>query len=153
MKNYKSKKQALRSEIPENYKWKTGHIFKDDRSWEENFRQTKGLIPKIRKFKSTLGESAENLYNCLKIRDRIDIQLGKLSIYANLKSDEDTRTTKYQEYREKISQLERMVGRLTMEKDVLKKALRSAQQQQHSNASSSQITSPLSVVSKGGAKK
>ena len=56
-------------------------------------------------------------------------------------------------YQEKISQLERMVGRLTMENDVLKKALRSVQQQQRSNASSSPITSPLSVVSKGGAKK
>ena len=56
-------------------------------------------------------------------------------------------------YQEKISQLERMVGRLTIEKDVLKKALRSAQQQQHSNASSSPITSSLSVVSKGGVKK
>ena len=56
-------------------------------------------------------------------------------------------------YQEKIAQLERMVGRLTMEKDVLKKALRSVQQQQRSNAGSSQITSSLSVVSKGGVKK
>ena len=103
---YKSKKQPRRSEIPEKYKWKTSHIFKDDRSWEESFRRIKRLIPEIGKFKGTLGDSAENLYNCLKIRDRIDIQLGKLSIYANLKSDEDTRTSKYQEYREKISQLE-----------------------------------------------
>jgi transposase len=56
-------------------------------------------------------------------------------------------------YQEKIAQLERMVGRLTMEKDVLKKALRSVQQQHRSNAGSSQITSSLSVVSKGGVKK
>jgi hypothetical protein len=46
-----------------------------------------------------------------------------------------------------------MVGRLTMEKDALKKALQSVHQHQQSNDSSSQITSPLSVVSKGGAKK
>ncbi len=56
-------------------------------------------------------------------------------------------------YQEKIVQLERMVGRLTMEKDALKKALRSAHQHQQSKDSSSQITSPLSVASKGGAKK
>ena len=56
-------------------------------------------------------------------------------------------------YQEKIARLERMVGRLTMENDTLKKALQSVSYHQQSNDSSSQITSLLSVVSKGGAKK
>lgn len=69
--------------------------------------------------------------------------------YADGKLDnEPTTETGYQE---KIAQLERMVGRMTMENDVLKKALRHVHQQ--SNDGSSQIISPLSVVSKGGAKK
>jgi transposase-like protein len=71
--------------------------------------------------------------------------------YADGKLDNEPSTESG--YQEKIVQLERMVGRLTMEKDALKKALRSVHQQQQSNDSSSQITSSLSVVSKGGAKK
>ena len=71
--------------------------------------------------------------------------------YADGKLDNEPSTESG--YQEKIAQLERMVGRLTMEKDALKKALRSVHQQRQSNGSSSQFTSPLSVVSKGGAKK
>jgi len=71
--------------------------------------------------------------------------------YADGKLDNEPSTEAG--YQERIAQLERMVGRLTMEKDALKKALRSVHQQQQPNDGSSQITSPLSVVSKGGAKK
>ena len=71
--------------------------------------------------------------------------------YADGKLDNEPSTETG--YQERIAQLERMVGRLTMEKDALKKALRSVHQQQQSNDNSSQITSPLSVVSKGGVKK
>ena len=55
-------------------------------------------------------------------------------------------------YKHKIEQLERMVGQLTMDKELLKKALKSANSHQRSNGKCSEIISPLTRRSKGGAK-
>ncbi|MDO9574801.1 MAG: transposase [Candidatus Contubernalis sp.] len=53
---------------------------------------------------------------------------------------------------ERVQQLERMVGRLTMDNDLLKKALRHTLSQQEKSDSLLPTTYPLSEVSKGGAK-
>ena len=53
---------------------------------------------------------------------------------------------------EKIQQLERMVGRLTMDNDLLKKALKHALSQQEKNESLLPTTYPASELSEGGAK-
>jgi len=53
---------------------------------------------------------------------------------------------------EKIQQLERMVGRLTMDNDLLKKALKHTLSQQEKNESLLPTTYPASEVSAGGAK-
>lgn len=55
-------------------------------------------------------------------------------------------------YQEKVEQLERMVGRLTMENEVLKKALRQAISKGQQNDKSSAIIYPYSEASEGGAK-
>ena len=55
-------------------------------------------------------------------------------------------------YKHKIEQLERMVGQLTMDKELLKKALQSANNHQKSNGKCSEIISPLTRKSKGDAK-
>ena len=52
---------------------------------------------------------------------------------------------------ERVQQLERMVGRLTMDNDLLKKALRHALSQQEQSESSLPTTYPLSEASEGGA--
>ena len=55
-------------------------------------------------------------------------------------------------WQERIEQLERMVGRLTMENEVLKKALKQAILKEQQNDKSSALIYPPSEVSKGGAK-
>ena len=55
-------------------------------------------------------------------------------------------------YKHKIEQLERMVGQLTMDKELLKKALKLTNNHQRSNGKCSEIISPLTKTSKGGAK-
>lgn len=101
----KHKKPFNRSDIADKYKWQTKHLFKTDQLWEQSLTNFKESFADIEKFKGKLAESAESLLSCFKRRDNLEIQLGKLSIYANLKSDEDTRLSKYQEYRDKISHL------------------------------------------------
>ena len=55
-------------------------------------------------------------------------------------------------YQEKVEQLERMVGRLTMENEVLKKALKQAILKEQQNGKSSALIYPCSEASEGGAK-
>ncbi len=69
-------------------------------------------------------------------------ELGKL----------DNEPTTEEGYKEKIAQLERMVGQLTMENDVLKKALKRTHSQQAKNGFSLTIPFPYSKASEGGAK-
>ena len=55
-------------------------------------------------------------------------------------------------YKDKIAELERMIGRLAMDNELLKKALQLASYHRQSNGNSSVTTSPSLEVSKGGVK-
>lgn len=55
-------------------------------------------------------------------------------------------------YQDKLAELERMVGRLTMENELLKKALKLASRYQKSNGKSSEIISSPLETQKGGAR-
>lgn len=55
-------------------------------------------------------------------------------------------------YQDKIANLERMIGRLTMDNQLLKKALQLTSYHQQSSDSLSMTTSPTLEISKGGAK-
>jgi transposase-like protein len=64
----------------------------------------------------------------------------------------DNEPTTDEGYQEKIAQLERKVGQLTMENDVLKKVLKQTQSQRARSAPIYPITFPHSEASGGGAK-
>jgi transposase len=55
-------------------------------------------------------------------------------------------------YKHKIEQLERMVGQLTMDNELLKKALKSSNNHKKLNGRFSEIISPLTKMSGGGAR-
>ncbi|UCF65971.1 MAG: oligoendopeptidase F [bacterium] len=100
-----SAQQQERSEISDTYKWKTGDVFASDQEWEKNFELLKSRLGELEKYRGQLSVSADNLLQCLQTRDQLEILSGKLSLYAGLKSDEDTRITRYQAYRDEISGL------------------------------------------------
>ena len=63
----------------------------------------------------------------------------------------DNEPTTEEGYKEKIAQLERKVGQLTMEVDVLKKTLKRTHSQQQKSAPSLTIPFPYSKAKEGGA--
>ncbi len=67
-------------------------------------------------------------------------ELGKL----------DNEPTTQEGYKQKIAQLERMVGQLTMENAVLKKVLQNTHSQKQKNAPSLTIPFPSSKANEGG---
>lgn len=91
-------KQKLRSEIDNKYKWDLSSIYKTDEEFLSDINKLHSKINNIKKYKNTIMDNAENLYNCLKLECELSMQLDKLHTYAHLKEDEDTTNTKYQKY-------------------------------------------------------
>ena len=104
------KKAPQRSEIDNKYKWKLEDIYPDTVAWLADYEKLQSRMGELEKFKGTLGKSAENLYNCLKLEDDLNIILGRLYVYAFMKQDEDTRISEYQELGGKIGSLDSRFG-------------------------------------------
>ena len=61
--------------------------------WEMDFKKVKELSAKLVNFKGTLGQAATNLLNCLNADVESSRLFEKVSVYANMRSDEDTTNT------------------------------------------------------------
>lgn len=94
-----------RSEVSQEFQWKTEHIFQTDKDWEDAIVQLEKHLRELGNFQGRLGESAQKLLGCLQLRDEIDCLIGKIYIYAGLKNDQDTRNSKYQAFRDKAGSL------------------------------------------------
>ena len=86
----------LRSEIPDAFKWKLSDIYESDAAWEKAYEEAKSEIPRLAALQGTVGESAGHLLAALRLRDELSIELGKLYVYAHMKSHEDTANSTYQ---------------------------------------------------------
>ena len=92
-----------RSEVKEQYKWKTDDIFASDELWEESFAEAEKSLS-FSHFAGKLNNS-DTLLEFFKADDKFSIALEKLAIYANLRRDEDTAVSKYGAYYAKICAL------------------------------------------------
>jgi oligoendopeptidase F len=85
-----------RSDIPEERTWKLENIFATDEEWGQAFKQLQTDIPEIKQFEGKIGESAESLYELLKMQDALSERLGQLFTYAHMRYDQDTTNSFYQ---------------------------------------------------------
>lgn len=85
-----------RAGIPGKYKWKLEDIYPSIKEWEADFSAIKAEMPNLASFKGTLGQSPERLAEFLKAREALSVKLGKIYVYANMKSHEDTADSAYQ---------------------------------------------------------
>lgn len=86
-----------RSEIPEESTWKLEDMVESDEAWEELFQKAKEEIKGLSAFQGHLGESADQVYDCLKFDEDCSRMVELLYVYARMRSDQDTREQKYQE--------------------------------------------------------
>lgn len=101
----KSLELPERSDIPERYKWRLEDIFQAQEKWEEAFSALKARISELAAFKGTLASSPEQLLKLFRLRDELSIELGRLFVYANMKSHEDTGDSRYQGPASRVSAL------------------------------------------------
>ncbi len=79
-----------RSEVPVELTWNLETIFTTPEAWEERFTWVNEELPRLSAYQGTLGSSAQTLYDALQLDDTLSEALGKLYVYASLRSDEDT---------------------------------------------------------------
>lgn len=91
-------KLRKRSEIPEEYKWKLEDMYATDELWEEEADKLEKLGEEIAQFKGRLSDSADSLLAFMKKKDEISYYAGRVIVYSNQKSHQDTAVTKYQGY-------------------------------------------------------
>jgi len=92
-----------RSTIDENLKWDTSKIFKEDEDFYKAIDEIKELVEKNKTYKGKITENADTFYNFLQDNEKLERLASKTFVYGSLKSDEDTRVTKYQEMRQTIT--------------------------------------------------
>jgi len=94
-----------RADIEDQYKWKLADMYPDQESWDNDFERFKASIPLFAEYQGKLGESAETLLACLKLRDSIEVIGDNLYVYSYMKRDEDTRVSEAQEMGDRIGSL------------------------------------------------
>ncbi len=94
-----------REDIEEKYKWNLNDIYCSIDDWEKEFKWVNDNLDKYKNFIGKLGESPEQLLECLKFDDSIGIRLERLYLYAMLGKDSDLRVGKFQSMDERIKSL------------------------------------------------
>src|SRR5215471_11170812 len=94
-----------RAKVPDRYKWNLADLYPSDDAWRAAKDTLTAGIPKIAAFKGTLGSSPARLADALDEANRIAKELQRVSVYAGLISDQDTRVSKYQGMQQEMQQV------------------------------------------------
>lgn len=94
-----------RSEVKEEFTWNLKDLYESDALWEEKYGEAEELLKEFAPFKGRALESADTLYELLKLQSNISCVVERLSVYANRKQHQDTREAKYQAMADKARSL------------------------------------------------
>ncbi len=90
------KKEMIREDIDQKYKWRLTDIFKSDEEWEKAFKNLSVPVEKLLKLQNTLSDSPQNLADALEIEQECSILVMELYVYAKMSKDLDNSNSKYQ---------------------------------------------------------
>ena len=94
-----------RSKVPKQYKWDLTALYPTDQAWRSAKEKLSAELPKLKDYQGTLASSAQRLADALEAASRLEKELGRLSAYAGLESDQDTRASTYQGMQQEAAQL------------------------------------------------
>ena len=90
------------------YRWATEEIYSSDEAWNKEFDLLKTQLD-FSVFRGKLGEKSQFLA-CMKEQERVGRIFEKLSVYAMMKHDEDTKNALYDSFNAKIMSLGAVFG-------------------------------------------
>lgn len=90
------KEEKTRTEIDEKYKWDLTLIYKNENEFDNDKNKFIKMIDDIVSYKGKITESAENLYNFLKLDEKMMTLISNLYLYAYCKKNEDVSNSENQ---------------------------------------------------------
>jgi len=94
-----------RTDIETEYQWDLESIYATDEAWEEAFAEVKGRLDELSDHEGHAVEDGDTLLSVLELRDDVMREVAKVSSYARMRSDEDTRDQEYQALSARASSL------------------------------------------------
>lgn len=96
-----------RDEVPLIDRWNLESLYPNENIWEGDFKnlapsKESPYWPNLQKFRGTLHQGPESVFEMLELMMSIDRHLSKLYTYAHLKHDENITDPKYKTYYEQI---------------------------------------------------
>lgn len=103
----------VREELPEKYKWNLSDLYATDEVWKEEKERIQTKMKDVGSYKGKLTTSGTILLEALELHTSVLKEMVRLSSYASMKSDQDTRVTKYAGMKQELQQLFSEYGALT----------------------------------------
>lgn len=100
-----SAQERERAQIPEANKWDLTALYPTEAAWRQAKDRVAQQIPSIRQYQGKLGQSASSLLEALTTMSGIAKELGRVSLYASLLGDQDTREAGPQAMRQEVTRL------------------------------------------------
>ncbi|MDB5085203.1 MAG: oligopeptidase, partial [Bacilli bacterium] len=99
-----AKTVPLRSELPEDFKWRLEDIYDDNAKWETDFSKLQEVLPSAEAYNGKL-ESPSQLLALFQLEDELSKIVEKLLTYARMRRDEDNANTYYVGLTDRINTL------------------------------------------------
>lgn len=94
-----------RSEVKKENTWDVESIYQNVEDWQKDYTECRKEITYLEGQKEEFLKNAKNFKEFILLSDKVERQLEKIYVYANLKNNEDMANTKYQELLGKGSNL------------------------------------------------
>ncbi len=94
-----------RAQVPVKYRWKLEDLYASDQAWNKAKQELVAQFDEVTRYQGKLAGSASELLACLEFDSRVSKEFGRLRSYASMKSDQDTRNSKYLAMKQEIQQL------------------------------------------------
>jgi oligoendopeptidase F len=94
-----------RTTLEDQYKWDLTHIYATDADWRKHKENLEGRLKEIERFKGTLAQSPQALWEALEFSSQFRKELTQLYSYASMASDVDTRVPLYAGMKQEMSKL------------------------------------------------
>jgi oligoendopeptidase F len=100
-----SQQARERASIPDKYKWNLTDLYESEPAWRAAKDKFAAEMPQVRSFKGTLGTGPARLADTLELVTRLTKDLSRLSTYASLIADQDTRVAAAQGMQQEMQQI------------------------------------------------
>lgn len=101
---------AQDAKIEDKHQWDLAPVYASDEIWEQAKSELVKQLNDVEKYKGKLAGSSDILLACLKLNSEINKTFGRLYSYTSMKSDQDTRVSKYQAMKQEIAQIGTQFG-------------------------------------------